>query len=53
MELITTQNVMFNKKSVQGLDSFYELNEKEVFIPSAAYFTEISETQPNTSDDEM
>ena len=31
-ELIT-QNVIFNKKTVQGLDSFCKLNEKEVPIP--------------------
>ena len=49
IEELITQNVIFNKKkTVQGLDLFYKLDEKEVPIPTADSFT-ISETQPNTS----
>ena len=53
MEKLTNQNVKFNKQAVQGLDSFYKLNEKEVLIPSANLFTELFKTQPNTSDNEV
>ena len=34
------------KKTVQGLDSFHKLNEKEVPLLTASPSTEISETQP-------
>ena len=36
--------VIFNKKIVQGLDSFYKLNQKEVPIPTGNPFIKISET---------
>ena len=52
IEELITQNVIF-KKTVQGLDSFYKLNEKEVPIPTANSFIEIFETQPNASDNEI
>ena len=49
-ELIA-QNDIFNKKTAQGHDSFYKLNEKEVPLPNASPSIEISDTQsPITSD---
>ena len=41
IEELINQNVIFNKKIVQGLDSFYKLNEKEVPTQTANSFTEI------------
>ena len=49
IEELITPNAIFNKKSVQGLDSLFKLNEKEFPIPIANFFIEIYETQPNTS----
>ena len=48
IEKLTTGNMIF-KKNVQGLDLVYKLNEKEVSISTANSFIEISEVQPNTS----
>ena len=41
------------QKNVQGLDSFYKLNEKLAIVPSGTPFTEIFETQPNIPDTEI
>ena len=53
IEKLITQNAKSNKETVQGLNSFYKLNEKQVSIPNANSFMEISESQPNTSDNEI
>ena len=42
------------KKTTQGLDCFYKVNEKEVPLPNASASGEISTTQPPiTSDNEI
>ena len=43
-ELIT-QNVIFNKKTIHGLHSFYKLNEKEAPLPSATPFISKNSTK--------
>ena len=54
IEELIAQNDIFNKKTAQGLDSFYKLNEKEVSLPNASHFIETSNTQlPNTSNNEI
>lgn len=53
IEELITPNAIFNKTSVQGLDSLFKLNEKELPIPIANSFLEIYETQPNTSDNDI
>ena len=51
IEELIAQNDVFNKKTAQGQDSFYKLNEKEVPLPNASPSIEISNTQsPITSD---
>ena len=53
IEELIAQNDIFNKKTAQGHDSFYKLNEKEVPLPNASPSIEISNTQsPITSDNE-
>ena len=39
------------KKTAQGLDSFYKLNEKEFPSPNASPSIEISNTQPSFASD--
>ena len=53
IEELITQDVIFNKKTVQGLDSLYKLHEKEVPLLTASPSMEIFETQPNTSINEI
>ena len=53
IEELITQDVIFNKKTVQGLDSLYKLHEKEVRLLTASPSMEIFETQPNTSINEI
>ena len=54
IEELIAQNVIFNKKTAQGLDSFDKLNEKEVPLPNASPSIEISNAQPPiTSDNEI
>ena len=43
---VLEQHVLFNKKPVHSLDSFYKQNEKELTIPTPNSFIEISKTQP-------
>ena len=50
---ILEQHIMFNKKTVQGINSFYKQSKKEVTIPTANSLIEISKTQPNTSDNNI
>ena len=54
IEELIAQNDVFNKKTAQGQDSFYKVNEKEVPLPNASPSIEISNTQsPITSDNEI
>ena len=54
MEELIVQNYILNKKTSQGLDSFYNINDKEVPLPNASPSIEISNTQPPiTSDNEI
>ena len=54
IEELIAQNDVFNKKTAQGQDSFYKVNEKEVPLPNASPFIEISNTQSAiTSDNEI
>ena len=54
IEELIAQNDIFNKKTAQGHDSFYKVNEKEVPLPNASPSIEISNTQsPITSDNEI
>ena len=54
IEELIAQNDIFNKKTAQGRDSFYKLNEKQVPLPNASPSIEISNTQtPITSGNEI
>ena len=54
IEELIVQNYILNKKTSQGLDSFYNINDKEVPLPNASPSIEISNTQPPiTSDNEI
>ena len=54
IEELIAQNDIFNKKTAQGLDSFYKLNEKEVPLPNASPFIKTSNTQlPITSNNKI
>ena len=54
IEELIAQNDIFNKNTAQGRDSIYKLNEKEVPLPNASPFIEISNSQPPiTSDNEI
>ena len=54
IEELIAQNDIFNKKSAQGLTSFYKLNEKEVPLPNASPFIKTFNTQPSiTSSDKI
>ena len=54
IEELIAKNDVFNKKTAQGQDSFYKVNEKEVPLPNASPSIEISNTQsPIISDNEI
>ena len=44
IEELVTQSVIFNKKTVQDLESFYKLKKTQIPIPTANSFIEISQT---------
>ena len=51
IEELIAENDIFNKKTAQGLDSFYKLNEKEFPSPNASPSIEISNTQLSFASD--